>query len=82
MKNIVIAIILSVSFIICAGILAKDRYKIIMNDGQIAGLITIKYDSVSGRTWRLDLPDNNWVEVVDSGLYYAVPDKNKNNKNK
>lgn len=82
MKNIVIAVILSVSFIICASMLAKDRYKIIMNDGQSAGLITIKYDSVSGRTWRLDLPDNNWVEVIDSGLYYAVPDKTKKNKNK
>ena len=80
MKNVVIAVILSVSLIICANMLAKDRYRIIMNDGQDAGLITIKYDSVSGRTWRLDLPDNQWVEVKDSGLYYVVPDKSKKNK--
>ena len=76
MKNIVIAIILSVSFVICAYVLAKDRFKIIMNDGQSAGLITIKYDSVTGRTWRLALPDNHWVEVIDSGKYYVVSDKN------
>ena len=81
MKNIIIAIILSVSFIVCASILAKDRYKIIMNDGQIAGSITIKYDTVTGRTWRLGFPENCWVEVIDSGMHYVVPDKNRE-KNK
>ena len=46
MKNIVIAIILGLSFITGAYLLAKDRYRIIMNEGQSAGLITIKYDTV------------------------------------
>ena len=78
MKNIVIAIILGISIIVCASILAKDRYKIIMNDGQSGGLITIKYDTVAGRTWRLALPENNWVEIRDSGKTYVLPEeKNK-----
>ncbi len=77
MRNVVIVIILSISFIIGASILAKDRYKIIMNDGQSAGLITIKCDTVTGRTWRLALPENNWVEVRDSGKTYVLPDEKK-----
>ena len=64
MRNVVIVIILSISFIIGASILAKDRYKIIMNDGQSAGLITIKCDTVTGRTWRLALPENNFLPAV------------------
>lgn len=75
MKNIVIAIILGISLIISAAISVKDRYKIIMNDGDDSGIITIKYDTVGGRTWRLALPGNYWVEVVDSDNYYVVPDK-------
>lgn len=48
-----------------------------MNDGQSAGLITIKCDTVTGRTWRLALPENNWVEVRDSGKTYVLPDEKK-----
>ena len=83
MKNIVIAIIMSISFIICTAILGTtiDRYKIIMNNGDGSGLITIKYDTATGRTWRLVLPESHWVEVIDSGMYYVVSDKNKE-KNK
>ncbi len=74
MKNIAIAVILSVSLIICASILTKDRYKIIMNDG---GLLTLKYDTVSGVTWRLSLPENNWTEIPDSGRVFVVPELNE-----
>ena len=75
MKNIGIAIILGISFIICAANLAQDRYKIIMNGGDGAGMITIKYDTVSGRTWRLILPESYWAEVIDSGKYFVLPDE-------
>jgi len=83
MKNIVIAVILSISFIICAAIIsaAKDRYKIVMNEGQpVGGLITLKYDTVSGETWRLALPENYWIAVPDPGRHYVVPDLNETKK--
>ncbi|MDD5070927.1 MAG: hypothetical protein PHV17_09390 [Candidatus Omnitrophica bacterium] len=86
MKNIVVAIILGISFIICVSILVKqfstvDRYKIIMNNGEGSGLITLKYDTVEGRTWRLALPECYWIEIQDSGMHYVLPDKDKG-KNK
>ncbi len=76
-NNIVIAIILSISFIICATILARDRYKIIMNNGELSGSITIKYDTVSGETWRLVLPESYWSRVPDPGRVYVVPELNE-----
>ncbi len=82
MRNIVITIILSVIaiFIICASFLSKDRYKIIMNEGQSGGLITLRYDTVSGETWRLALPENFWIRIPDPGRVYIVPDLNETNK--
>ncbi len=82
MKNIVTAIILGISLIICAAILGntKDRYKIVMNEGQPGGLITLKYDAVSGDAWRLVLPGNYWVKIPDSGQEYIVPKLNEKNK--
>ena len=82
MKNIVIVIILGISFIICAAILGttKDRYKIVMNEGQTGGLITLKYDTVSGETWRLVLPKSYWIRIPDPGRVYIVPELNETNK--
>lgn len=77
MKNIIIVVILSISLIICAAISVKDRYKIIMNDN---GLITIKYDTVSGETWRLALPESYWIRVPDPGRSYVTPELNEKNK--
>ena len=83
MKNIVIAIVLSISFIICASISAKDRYKIVMNSVENAPSIVIKYDTVTGRTWRLVFPENQWTEAIDSGKYFVPLDENKEkDKNK
>lgn len=84
-NNIVIAIILSISLIICVSILApqfseKDRYKIIMNEGQAGGLITLKYDTTSGETWRLVLPESYWIRIPDPGRVYSVPELNEANK--
>lgn len=71
MKNIVIAIILSISLIICAAIL-QNRYKIIMNSGEMSGLVMMKYDTITGRTWCLLLSNRpwQWVEIKDYGRYY------------
>jgi hypothetical protein len=82
MKNIVIAIILGISFIICAAILGttKDRYKVVMNEGQTGGLVTLKYDTVSGEAWRLVLPENYWAKIPDPGRVYIVPELNEKNK--
>ena len=82
MKNIVIAIILGISFIICTAIFGttKDRYKIVMNEGEPGGLITLKYDTVSGDAWRLVLPENYWIRIPDSGRVYFVPELNEKNK--
>jgi len=82
MKNIVIAIILGISLVICATILGttKDRYKIVMNEGQTGGLITLKYDSVSGDAWRLALPESYWIRIPDPGQVYIVPELKEKNK--
>lgn len=82
MKNIVVAIILGVSLVICTVILGttKDRYKIVMNEGQPGGTITLKLDTMSGETWRLVLPENYWAKIPDPGRVYIVPDLNEKNK--
>ena len=42
------------------------RYQIIMNSGsEMAGAITIKYDTVTGRAWRAVLPNNKWSEIIE-----------------
>lgn len=94
MKNILISIIIGASLII-SSYLFRDiikwerykepsqigRYKIIMNSGgETAGIITIKYDTATGRTWRLTLPDNQWVEIKDYGWIYPMPKTSNQNE--
>jgi hypothetical protein len=82
MKNIVIVIILGISLIVCAVILGttKDRYKIVMNEGQTGGLVTLKYDTVSGDAWRLALPENYWIRIPDPDRVFIVPELNEKKK--
>ena len=49
-----------------------------MNEGSdMAGFITIKYDTMTGKTWGLELPQRNWVEIKDYGYAYTEPEKKK-----
>lgn len=65
MKNIVIAIIIAVSFLIV--VFNYDRYQIVIDN---SGLMIFKYDKATGDTWRLQLPENMWVTIPDSGRVF------------
>lgn len=90
MKNITVAILIGASLIISSFLLSPysaskngivkvpnqiGRYKILINSGVAGGLVTIKYDSITGKTWRLGFPENHWVEIKDYGRYYHEPKK-------
>jgi len=71
MKTIIKTIIIVVSIIVLAYFLLIrsqiGRYQIIMNSGsEMAGLITIKYDTVTGRAWRAVFPNNKWSEIIEN----------------
>ncbi len=71
MKIIIRTIIIVVSIMVVSYFLLMrsqiGRYQIIMNSGsEMAGLITIKYDTVTGRTWRAVLPNDKWSEIIEN----------------
>jgi len=72
---IILCICLSVAAIIFS---LNGRYKVIMNAGaDHAGVIWIKYDTLTGRTWGLwGLSGKmHWSEVKDYG--YVIPPTNE-----
>lgn len=71
MNTIIKTIIIVVSIIVLSYFLLMrsqiGRYQIIMNSGsEMAGLITIKYDTVTGRAWRTVLSNNQWSEIIEN----------------
>ncbi|MHC4123957.1 MAG: hypothetical protein ACYSSI_10320 [Planctomycetota bacterium] len=79
MKNIIIACIIAFALIVSAYLLSSTnrtgRYKIIMNSGEMSGLLLVKYDTVTGRTWQSNFQVPHWIEVKDYGYTYNRPDK-------
>jgi hypothetical protein len=70
MKDIIIAVIIGISIIISSliiGINLPGRYKVSMDS--VFG--AVKYDSVTGRTWRLG--KTQVMEIKDYGLAFEEP---------
>jgi len=86
MKNIIIVIIISISLIFSAYIIRDGlkynqnkqesclkRFKVVVD----ASTPPIKYDSGTGKTWMIGLPNFQWVEIKDYGWIYSEPKKDE-----